>query len=86
MPQQQKRMKWIYSERVIVKDFIICSPSPYSVTDNDAVKSQPGISELVKETLKNTDRSDDSEDDPPLDLPRFHQGNLTQLLWLLKFQ
>ena len=50
---------------------IICNSPSYSSTDNNPVKSQPGIPELITKTLANAERSAQPEDDPPLDLPHF---------------
>ena len=50
---------------------IICNSLSCALSDTDIVKSQPGVSELITEVLRNAERSGQPEEDPPLDLPRF---------------
>lgn len=50
---------------------IICNFPPYSPTDNNAVKSQPGIPKFIAKVLENAEKSSQPEHDPPLDMPRF---------------
>ena len=50
---------------------IICNTLSCSLSDNNAVKSHPAVSELITKVLQHVERLGQPEEDPPLDLPRF---------------